>query len=54
MVCFYIKDVVFGTITNETIELLNDLSAREKIILFPLAFLIIFFGHISFTNFKLN
>jgi NADH-quinone oxidoreductase subunit M len=41
---FLYKRVVFGTITNETIELLNDLSAREKIILFPLAFLIILFG----------
>jgi NADH-quinone oxidoreductase subunit M len=41
---FLYKRVVFGTITNETIELLNDLSTREKIILFPLAFLIILFG----------
>ena len=41
---FLYKNVVFGKITNETIELLNDLSVREKIILFPLAVLIIFFG----------
>ena len=29
---------------SETIELLNDLTIREKIILLPLAILIIFFG----------
>ena len=38
------KNVVFGKITNETIELLGDLTIREKLILFPLAALIIFFG----------
>ena len=41
---FLYKNVVFGKITNETIELLNDLTIREKIILLPLAILIIFFG----------
>ena len=41
---FLYKNVVFGKITNETIELLTDLTLREKLILFPLAFLIVFFG----------
>ena len=41
---FLYKNVVFGKITNETIELLTDLTPREKLILFPLAFLIVFFG----------
>jgi len=36
--------VIFGQITNEAIEILKDLNNREKLILFPLAFLVIFFG----------
>jgi len=38
------KRVVFGVITNKAIEELKDINAREYVILFPLAFLIILFG----------
>ncbi len=38
------KRVVFGLITNKAIEELKDINAREYVILFPLAFLIILFG----------
>lgn len=38
------KRVVFGEITNKAIEELKDINAREYLILFPLAILIIFFG----------
>jgi len=41
---FLYKNMVFGQITNEAIEILNDLNNREKLILIPLAFLVIFFG----------
>lgn len=38
------KRVVFGEITNKAIEELKDINAREYMILFPLAILIILFG----------
>ena len=38
------KRVVFGEITNKAIEELKDINAREYVILFPLAILIILFG----------
>ena len=38
------KRVIFGQITNKAIEELKDINAREYIILFPLAILIILFG----------
>ena len=41
------KNSRYGTmsdITNEAIEILKDLNNREKLILIPLAFLVIFFG----------
>ena len=41
---FLYKNMIFGQITNEAIEILEDLNNREKLILIPLAFLIIFFG----------
>ena len=41
---FLYKNMIFGQITNEAIEILKDLSNREKLILIPLAFLVIFFG----------
>ena len=41
---FLYKNMIFGQITNEAIEILNDLNNREKLILIPLAFLVIFFG----------
>lgn len=41
---FLYKNMIFGQITNEAIEILKDLNNREKLILIPLAFLVIFFG----------
>ena len=41
---FLYKNMIFGQITNEAIEILEDLNNREKLILIPLAFLVIFFG----------
>ena len=41
---FLYKNMIFGQITNEAIEILKDLNNREKLILFTLAFLVIFFG----------
>ena len=41
---FLYKNMIFGQITNEAIEILKDLNVREKLILIPLAFLVIFFG----------
>ena len=38
------KRVVFGETTNKAIEELKDINAREYVILFPLAILIILFG----------
>ena len=41
---FLYKNIIFGQITNEAIEVLNDLNNREKLVLIPLAFLVVFFG----------
>ena len=41
---FLYKNIVFGQITNEAIEVLEDLNNREKLVLIPLAFFVIFFG----------
>ncbi|MBX3580686.1 MAG: NADH-quinone oxidoreductase subunit M [Rhizobiaceae bacterium] len=38
------RKVVFGALTKESLEGLLDLSVREKIILYPLIVLVIFFG----------
>lgn len=38
------RQVVFGALTKESLKVLADLSPREKLILYPLAALIIFFG----------
>ena len=36
--------MVFGALTKESLEGMLDLSAREKLILYPLVVLVIFFG----------
>ena len=41
---FLYKNIIFGQITNEAIEVLKDLNNREKLVLIPLAFFVIFFG----------
>ena len=41
---FLYKNIIFGQITNEAIEVLKDLNNREKLVLIPLAFLVVFFG----------
>ncbi len=38
------RKVIFGALTKESLEGLLDLSAREKINLYPLIVLVIFFG----------
>ena len=38
------RRVIFGALEKENLKALLDLSRREKIILYPLAALIIFFG----------
>ena len=38
------RKVVFGALTKESLEGMLDLSAREKLILYPLVALVIFFG----------
>ena len=38
------RKVVFGALTKESLEGMLDLSAREKLILYPLVVLVIFFG----------
>jgi len=38
------RRVVFGALTKESLKGLPDLSAREKLILYPLVVLVIFFG----------
>ena len=38
------RKVVFGTLTKESVKSMLDLSTREKLIIYPLAILVIFFG----------
>src|SRR5215207_9161892 len=38
------RKVIFGALTKESLEGLLDLSPREKVILYPLIVLVIFFG----------
>jgi len=38
------RRVVFGALTKESLKGLLDLSTREKVILYPLVVLVIFFG----------
>ena len=38
------RRVIFGALEKENLKSLLDLSTREKVILYPLAVLIIFFG----------
>jgi NADH-quinone oxidoreductase subunit M len=36
--------VIFGALTKESLKNLLDLSTREKVIVYPLVVLVIFFG----------
>jgi len=38
------RNVIFGKIVNDSVKALKDLSIREKLVLFPIAFLVILFG----------
>lgn len=38
------RRVIFGALTKDSLKGLRDLSAREKVIIYPLAALVIFFG----------
>ena len=38
------KNVIFGKIINDSVKALKDLSIKEKLVLFPIVFLVILFG----------
>ncbi|TIT87723.1 MAG: NADH-quinone oxidoreductase subunit M, partial [Mesorhizobium sp.] len=38
------RRVIFGALTKESLKNLLDLSTREKVIIYPLVALVIFFG----------